>query len=402
MAAAAPGLAAGHDRETEPLLSSNFVLVCLSSLCHFFSFSLLTAALPIWALGRGATDWEIGLLVTLVAFPALVSRAVSGWLVDRHGAKPFIVFGSFIYATASLLYGWTPSLVALLALRAYHGLGLGIYHTASSVFVADIAPRARRGEAIGYFGMMQTGAQAAAPALGVSLAEWLGYEALWLTCAGLAAVACLFGLRLRERRERATAPLRWGAFFAPGALAPSLACLGLFVGTSTVISFVAVYAVERGIANPGLYYLVQALATVLARGAAGKLSDRFGRLAVIAPSLVLTTLGLAALSLAESFLLFAVAGVLIGVGSGCAFPALIAQAIDRVPASERGAAMSTFGIGQELGIGGGSLGMAIVASLHGYPAMFLAAGVAPLVGLALALATLHSARPPRPTSVAAP
>src|SRR5207248_1152086 len=106
--------------------------------------------------------------------------------------------GTVIYATASLLYGWTPSILLLLCLRGYHGIGLGVYHTASSVYVTDITPAARRGQAIGVYGMMQTAAQAGAPATGVWVADAFGYDALWYLSSLLAVVAFAVTTRLTE------------------------------------------------------------------------------------------------------------------------------------------------------------------------------------------------------------
>jgi len=377
----------------ERLVTGNFLLACACTLGHFMSFSLLTAALPVWALARGASEVQIGLLVALIAFPALIARSLSGWLVDRQDARRYVMLGTFIYGSIGTLYALTPSVEWLLALRVYHGIGLGVFHTAASVYVTDIVPAARRGEGIGYYGMMQTLSQAAGPALGIWIADQFDYTGLWVACTALGFAAFAMAARLQPSpRARQATPLRLAALVAPGAIAPSIAACGLFLGTGTVISFLAVYALDRGVANPGLLYGIQALATFFARGAAGRLSDRFGRTAVVVPSLLITSGGLWVLSLADNLLLFGVACVLLGVGAGCAFPALIAQSMDRVQPQERGAAMSTFGIGQELGIGGGSLAMGLLATSVGYSGTFLLAALCPVAGLVLALVSLGRRR----------
>jgi predicted MFS family arabinose efflux permease len=155
-----------------------------------------------------------------------------------------------------------------------------------------------------------------------------------------------------------------------------------------VSSFVPVYALRTGIENPGLYFLVFALAMIVAQTFGGRASDRFGRTAVIVPGLALLAVGVAMLPVLNGWSILGSA-LVVGFGQGAAQPALFAMAVDRVRADERGAAVGTIGTFLEMGIGGGSIVAGMLAGAFGLSATFVIIAIAPLAAMGLALA-----RPP--------
>jgi MFS family permease len=121
------------------------------------------------------------------------------------------------------------------------------------------------------------------------------------------------------------------------------------------------------------------------RGSAGRLSDRLGRRAVVAPSLGVAAAGLGLLGLADTQGVFLVAAALYGLGFGAGQPALLAMTVDRVPPAERGRAMGTLYTAWELGIAGGAILLGICATRLGYEAIWWIAGAIAGVGACAAL-----------------
>ena len=135
--------------------------------------------------------------------------------------------------------------------------------------------------------------------------------------------------------------------------------------------------------TPGLFYTVYALVSLAVRSPAGRLSDRLGRRAVIAPALGHPAAGLAAvLGLAASQRAFLGAAALYGVGFGAAQPALLAMTADRAPPGERGRAMGTLYTAWELGISGGAMLLGLCATTLGYEATWWTAAVIAAAGRA--------------------
>src|SRR5204862_8075257 len=86
-------------------------------------------------------------------------------------------------------------------------------------------------------------------------------------------------------------PFRLRATLRRTAVFPSFLVLGLMLTYGALIRFLPLHADARGL-NPGLFFLVCALALTAVRQAAGRLSDRHGRAPVAAAGLVIVSAGL--------------------------------------------------------------------------------------------------------------
>ncbi len=152
--------------------------------------------------------------------------------------------------------------------------------------------------------------------------------------------------------------------------------------TGTFISFVPLYGRSEGVANPGFFFTIFAVVMLVSRPVSGGLSDRFGRAAVAVPALVTMSAGLGLLAFSGKGWSLAISAAILGLGMGAAIPALMALMIDVVAPSERGGAMSTYGIGLDVGIGVGSVAQGMAAEAWGFGAAFAIAAALPLAAVA--------------------
>ena len=169
----------------------------------------------------------------------------------------------------------------------------------------------------------------------------------------------------------------------PCSLSVVLATTMLTYGS--IVSFLPLYAVSRGITNPGMFFTAYAIVVIVARGLTGRLSDRYGRSSVVIPGLILAALGLWVLAFATSLVLFLAVAVIYGLAFAMVQPSLMAMVVDRAHPSRRGAAMGTFSSAMDLGIGLGSLIWGVVAQVAGYQVMYLAAGCVAILALGVFL-----------------
>lgn len=385
----------GHGKHAGPgqssLLSRDFTLLWLGSLAFSASFQLLLTAMPLYAQSLGARNSEIGLIIGLFAAAAMATRLPTGWLIDRGRRVPILVAGAAIFALSSAGYALVGSVSALLALRTFHGTGMATFTTTGQTVVVDVAPAGRRGEALGLYGIANNLAAGLGPAVGMGLALALGFQSLFGASVALALLAIgLCALIAEPAPSAARPPAR---LFNRTVLAPGLPMLALMFSYGALASFVPLHALQRGMANPGLFFTVYAGAMVAAQVAAGWASDRFGRSAAILPGLALAAVGLLAVAALEGWWLL-VAAAVYGLGAGAAQPALYASAGDLVPPEQRGSAMATMGLFLELGISSGAIVSGLLAEPLGLGSTFVAVAVVPAAGLLLAAATGRvSARP---------
>jgi MFS family permease len=127
-----------HSKDS--LFTANYFLATLTTLVNAFSMQMLFVTLPLYVISLGGSHAEAGLVSGTIAFTALLSRPFVGWLTDAWRRRPVILIGTSCYGLASVIYLLAGSIPLLLLGRIVHGAGLSCYTTASSAYVADIAP----------------------------------------------------------------------------------------------------------------------------------------------------------------------------------------------------------------------------------------------------------------------
>jgi MFS family permease len=378
---AAPPRGQAGDR----LWTSDFAFATLANLANAFGLQMMVAVMPVHVLELGGSRAEAGLVGGAVAFFALLCRPFVGWLTDAWRRRPLVLAGTACYSLASVVYLLAGTIPALLAGRAVHGAGVCCYTTAANAYLADIAPPRRRAEALGLFAAMQDIGLITGPAVGFLLLERIGFRRLFLVSASLAALAFLVSLLARERRQPPAKIVPWSPRTGVVAvealpLAWTALCLGLAFGA--VNALVAIFARARGVANPGYYFTVQALALLASRTFAGRLADRHGYVRVVVPGVVLMAVALAWLPFGRSFPEFTVSASLFGLGFGAAQPATMALLVGRVREERRGLATGTYFTGFDAGISVGAITGGIVSQRCGFGAMWGLAAACTLLGLA--------------------
>jgi MFS family permease len=391
--------AAVADVDEERILASDFVVATLANFANAFGMQMLVATLPVYVMSLGGSQADAGLVSGAVAFTALLFRPFVGWLTDAWRRRPLVLIGTSCYGLASVVYLLASSIPLLVLGRFVHGFGLSCYTTAANAYVADIAPLRRRAEAMGLFSAAQAVGLIIGPVIGFMLVGSIGFQRLFYFSGGLAFTAFLISLFARERRQPGASTRQpWSprtGIVAVDALPVAWTALCMGMGFGTVNAFIAIFAQPRGVANPGFYFTVQAIALLISRTFTGRAADRHGRANVIIPGILLMAAALLLLPLAHGFPCFAISAALFGLGFGTAQPATMALLIDRVRPEQRGLATSTYFTGFDAGISIGSILLGMVSQKWGFGAMWPLAAACTLMGLAGIRGDRH--RPTLPT-----
>ncbi len=381
-------------KRTAFFLTRPFLLLWFQQLAFFISFMSTTTALPVYAGTLGATSLQIGLISAFFSLAAMLGRLYAGRLSDRGRKIPILAAGAAGFLLISALYAVlsplsqavaVPMIALILILRLPYGLAMAT-STAGQALTVELAPPSRRGEALNLYGLTSTLATAFFPGIGMAIAAARGYPAMfWFSCAAaLAALVLSFLNRepaVSAGRNEPVVRLFNGKVLFPGLV---LFCLQFAFGA--VATFMPVYAIDRGMSNPGLFFLAFSAAMVISQAVTGRISDRRGRLITIIPGLLLAAAGLAAVAASRGWG-FMGAGLLVGLGMGAAQQILVAWAGDLVPHPQRGSAIATMGLFLDGGIAVAALIGGLAAGLIGLQATFAAVSLVPLAGIALAVYT---------------
>ncbi|WP_170233424.1 MFS transporter [Sporomusa termitida] len=219
------------------------------------------------------------------------------------------------------------------------------------------------------------------PAAGVFIGVQWGFPILFNLAGLWALLGLVLAYSIRYRPVQAAGPR--GSLIEPAALpfaAISFCCTTIYGG---IVAFMTLYALERGISNPGVYFSVFAVAVIVVRPIAGMLYDRLGLRVVMVPGLLLVTLSMLILGLSHHPALFLVSGIFMGLGFGATQPTLQAMAITVVDPQRRGTATATLTLGADFGIGTGAMLLGLIAQTVGYATMYLYSTAGGIIALIL-------------------
>jgi MFS family permease len=360
----------------------NFFTLCLSSFLFFASFNMIIPELPAYLSSMGGGEYK-GLIISLFALTAGLSRPFSGKLADKVGRVPVMVFGAGICFIVSLLYPVITSVAGFLLLRFVHGFSTGFTPTGISAYVADIVPFNKRGEAMGMQSLFGSLGMAAGPAFGGYIGNIWGIEPLFYASAFTAILSILVIIRLKETVENGEklAPrhfrLHRDEIIEKRVLVPSLILLFTVFSFGTVLTIIPDYSEYLGIANKGLFFAVFTLSSLGIRIIAGKTSDKYGRIPVMKVATLSMALAMVIIAFAQTKAMLLFGGVIFGCSVGMNSPTISAWTIDLSLDAFRGKALATMYIALEAGIGIGALvsGWVFANKVENFPLVFSIGGI---------------------------
>jgi MFS family permease len=216
------------------------------------------------------------------------------------------------------------------------------------------------------------------PAVGLALLAAFGFEVPFITAA-LLATASLIAVPIVTAHVSAQAPARVTAgsrsLLERGAVLPMVVEAMFTSVQSPFLIYPPLFALDRGLPleQLTLYYPVVGLTLVVSRGLLARLSDRVGRAPVLIGGATFAILGLVVASLASDVLVLAIGGCLWALAASVTSPTAMALAIDRAEPGRMGAAMATYSLGFQTGLGGGAAVWGAAISLVGFSNTFLVA-----------------------------
>ena len=407
-----PGISEGRDR----LLSKDYILLMFSSSVHALMNQFFLVAAPLYIYKLGGTTLQAGLLSTVYSMTALAARPISGVLSDRSGRVRLLIFGSVLSAVTCSMFGFTAVLPLLLIIRGVTGIGFGAHSTCAGAAAADVLPKSRLAEGIGYFGLYATLAQAIGPgiALAIVAGDTLGsYRALFLLTAALCAISAFTNSCVTYERKRKKLSAQIDGKDSPGGdiktipvadtggvlpktilgfeysvFAPAAVLILMQTGLCGIMAFLAPFAKWKGFGNPGLYYTVSAIGMVLSRTFFGKVADKRGADVVLIPGLLLLTACLAILPSVNSITALVAMALPIGLSQGAIQPSLNSIMFKRCSPARRGTASGAYFAAIDLGYAIGAPVLGALADAFDFRFTYWAAAV--FIALSLALYLLIS------------
>jgi MFS family permease len=346
-------------------------------------------------------------LTYIVAFglTKAATNFLAGTLADRYGRKPVLVAGWLIGLPVPLLLIWAPTWGWIVAANILLGVNQGLCWSTTVIMKIDLAGPRRRGlamglnEAAGYLAVALTayltgliaaraglrpepfflGLAYAGLGLGLSLQlvrETRGHAQLeaQLTDAARTTVANPGPNRTLAaadvERPSTREVLVRTSLREPALSACSQAGLVNNLNDGLAWGLLPLLFVRGGlsVAQVGLLAALYPAVWGLGQLLTGPLSDRLGRKPLITGGMLLQAMALSSTALAGSFLPWAAAAILLGVGTAMVHPTRLAAISDVAHPSWRASAVGVYRLWRDAGFAVGALLAGLVADLAGLEA----------------------------------
>jgi MFS family permease len=380
----------GQERTVLPLLAT-----------EVFGLAALTSALT-FIVGFGLTK--------------ALTNFVAGALSDRYGRKPVLVAGWLVGMPVPVLLIWAPDWSWIVLANVLLGANQGLTWSTTVIMKIDLVGPTRRGLALGLNEAAGYGAVAVTALLTGFLAERFGLRPapflLGLAYAGIGlgiSATLVRETRTHARLEAAAhqgtehleGPLSTRRVFAltslrePALSAASQAGLVNNLNDGLAWGLLPVYFAAGGLTVGEIGVLAALYPAVwgICQLATGALSDRIGRKRLIVSGMLLQAAALALTAAAFGFAAWAVAAVLLGVGTAMVYPTLLAVIGDVAHPRWRASAVGVYRLWRDAGFAFGALLAGVIADGFGMSAaIWVVAGLTAASGL-IAFVRMYESRP---------
>jgi MFS family permease len=392
------------DRATAPpLITRAFVALAAATLAFFVAGGIVLPIAPRFAeLALNADALGFGIALGSFSVVSLILRPLVGWSSDRFGRRPLLIGGAIVNVAALALHLAANDLLVFTIARGLLGAGEGFFFVAALAAAADIAPEARRGEAISFLSLSLYLGIAIGPPVAEAIFAAGSYTAVWIAAATVAAVAAALALLVPESAPGLSVapgerPPR-GPLIHPAGIFPGIIILFGLWGMAGFLTFLPLYGPEVGLDGVGLPLTAYALVVVGLRIVGATWPDRFGAARLSGAALAISAVGLTIIGLAPNTIVLMAGTIVFATGVAFTMPALLALAVSRVPPTERGTVVGTATVFLDLVFGFAPAVLRFVAEATDFGVTFLVSAAFAALAATLLIARRESLERPLPAA----
>jgi len=312
---------------------------------------VLRPSLPLYLQRTFAANYRMVTLIPVVfGVGKWVASLPTGYLLSRRG-RPLMICGLLLIAFIDVASVTTSSYGAFLGLRALGGVGWAMFATVATTAMVNLPAAQRRGRAVSLLLMSET----CGLLLGSAGGGWL-YQQAGVTTPFLFEAACMVIATVVVGRwaalgaDKATTPQRppdrhllAEVLRTPGVLLMGVTNAVLIaIQTGTLLFLFPLYLFRRAGVGPetvGFVVSLSVFGRLVALCLGGGLSDRWGRMRVLTPGLLIYAALLGSMSLLTDPTLLGVWSFAMGAAAGSVAAVPTALMSDQVPPRLQGVAI---------------------------------------------------------------
>lgn len=370
---------------------SPFLMLCImGGLAIFSSTMAKNPALPLFIRSMGVPVSTVGFIAAASTLVGIIVSLPAGILSDIIGRRRVILIAAFVFATAPFLYLFIMAPWQLVLVRIYHGLATAILGPVAMAALADTF-QTGRGERMAWYSSATMVGRFLAPFVGGLLIFGQDFRWVYLADGFAGVLALLAALRLplatatsgsageALKRQRS----KYGQEIAfvlrhRGILATSGIEAAQYFAYGCLETFLPIYLNEKlgySAWEIGLLFTTQILAATFAKPIMGRLSDRYGRVPMIAAGLALGGITTALMLISSNYLVLMVFIGIFGLGLATVTASTSALVADLSRAQSRGSALGILSGIMDIGHSSGPMVAGVLIGAYSYRMAFVMVGI---------------------------
>lgn len=369
----------------EKLWSKYFILALIITVGVNLTCNLLLSTISIYAKKITGVDSYAGIMTGAFTLAALFIRVFAGKLLDKLGRKKILILGVVITAFSTIGYIFSNGIILLVIFRVMQGFGFGISSTAIATIVTDVTPPARMLEGIGYSGVGITITTAIGPSMALHIVGrgYNEFNLLFITTFAVSIITILVALFLSYEKNINIQCEKFKIIKSDTdsnrinkeILIPALILFLAAVAESTILSFTALYGIELGFDNIGLFFTINALGILASRLFINQIVDKLGMNTVLSIGLIIFAFSIFGIAMVKTMYMLLVLGFLCGIMMGSLLPIINVMILNTVSQDKKGVANAIYYALLDGGYGIGSILWGRIIINYGYRAIYALAGI---------------------------
>ncbi|CAA9581459.1 MAG: hypothetical protein AVDCRST_MAG87-3412 [uncultured Thermomicrobiales bacterium] len=368
----------GLSRQTRTILIWMCVLISVNQ----FGFGAIVPVIALYAEDFGVSQTAIGLTIAIYGLARFLVNVPAGTVADRAGRRATLAIGGLTTVVGTVICAVSPTYEVFLIARFIAGAGAAFVLTGGQIVLADIASPHNRGRVMSIYQGVFLFSVGAGAWPGGWLADRFSLSTPFWANAMLAAVVTLLawflvpetrGLRdASVKRSPAPVPMPFAAqarllAATPGFLLISVVSFaGFFARTGGLFNVIPLLAEEDIGLSPdqiGMGIGMISIVGLVIVYPSGALVDRFGRKAVIVPSMLCSGIAILGYGIADSYTAFLISSAFWSAASGISGAAPAAYAADIAPPGMTAPALGIYRALADFGYVAGPLLLGVISDV---------------------------------------
>jgi DHA1 family multidrug resistance protein-like MFS transporter len=392
---------------TDQAVNQKILLTLLLSVfIALLGIGIIIPVMPVFAAELGAGGLALGMIIAAFSVSRGVLQPVVGSLSDRWGRKGFLVAGLFVYGLVGLLIPHAASILHLLLIRAFQGVGSAMIVPIGMAYMSILAPSGQEGRYQSYLNIAIFCGIGCGPIIGGVVADLFGFASVFYVMALLSFGAFLLVLKNMPVQAPSPSLSRTGIFKSFAMMMQSRLTMGILLARFVTMiimvpsmAFLPLLMTERIGASGlqiGMVIACRTLVNALLQVPGGTAADRYDKLYLLVTGCVCLSGSIVMIPFMKNFITFLLLYCLLGFGEAIIWPVLGAYAsIEGRRHYGHGTMMGVFSLSMSSGILVGALLAGYSMDTWGIDSAYFVTAAAVIVGISAAALLIKTGdRPP--------